>query len=196
MRVCRCVGLAIFVLFILSVFTPGLERVAFWLSGPSELGPADAIVVLATGGVHPRMAISTESLRRTLYGVALHRQRLARLLLLSGWPGEVDRRAEIAGKLGVPPTAVLTESRAHTTRDEAVLVRDQLGSLGVRRVLLVVDVASVPRARGAFERVGFTVLAAPLDHGEISTPEARLTLLRQMLVEWIAWSYYRLAGYV
>ena len=196
MRLCQLLGWTILAVFILSAFTPGPRLLAWWLSGPSRLDPADAIVVLATGGVDDSVALSTASLRRTVYAVALYRRGLAPLLVLSGSPSEADERAEIAGKLGVSRAAVLTESRARTTREEALLLRERLQPLDVRRVLLVAELIDMPRARGAFERVGFTVLSAPLDPGAVSDPDSRLALLREMLKEWLAWGYYRLAGYL
>lgn len=196
MRVCQLLGSTILAVFILSAFTPGPRLLASWLSGPPRLDAADAIVVLASGGIDPSVALSTAALRRTLYGVALYREGLAPLLVLSGWPGEADERARIASKLGVPPTAVLPESRARTTREEALLLRDRLQPRGIRRVLLVADLIDMPRARGTFERLGFTVLSAPLRLGAVSHPDSRLALLREMLEERLAWGYYRLAGYL
>jgi len=182
--------------FIVSAFTPSPRLLALWLSGPPQLDRADAIVVLATGDTDPGLALSTAALRRTLYGVTLYRQGLAPLLVLSGWPGETDARAEIAGKLGVSSSPILTESRARTTREEALLLREQLRQRGVRRVLLVAELIDIPRARGAFERVGFTVLPAPLDPGAVADPDSRLALLCEILEERLAWGYYCLAGYL
>ena len=196
MHLCRLLGLTMLAVFFLSAFTPGLPLLASWLARPSWPVPTDAIVVLATGGVDESVGLSTASLRRTLHGVALYRQGLAPLLALSGWPGEVDERAGIAVKLGVSPASLLTESRARTTREEARLFRERLRSRNVHRVLLVADLADMPRARGAFERVGFTVLTAPLDPGAVTGPDSRLRLLRDMLREWLAWGYYRVAGYL
>src|SRR5262245_33447901 len=196
MLLCRPLGLTILAVFFLSAFTPGSPLLAWWLARPSGLVPGDAIVVLATGGVDESGALSTASLRRSLHGVALYRQGLAPLLVLSGWPGEVDERAGIAVKLGVCPAALLTESRARTTHEEARLLREQLRSRNVHRVLLVADLADMPRARRAFERVGFNVLSAPLDPGAVSSPDSRLRLLHDMLREWLAWGYYRVAGYL
>jgi hypothetical protein len=54
------------------------------------------------------------------------------------------------------------------------------------------------RARGLFERAGFTVLQAPVEDtsgGGIS-PEARLALGLRMGEELLAQLYHRLAGYV
>src|SRR5262245_53931564 len=189
-------GFTVLAVFFLSAFTPGATLLARWLAQPSRLVPGDAIVVLATGGVDENVALSTASLRRTLHGVALYRQGLAPLLVLSGWPGEVDERAGIAVKLGMSPAALVTESRAGTTRTGARLLQERLRSRNVHCVLLVADLVDIPRARGAFERVGFTVLSAPLDPGAVSSPDSRLRLLRDMLREWLAWGYYRVAGYL
>ncbi len=196
MRICRSIGVAVLVAVALAAFTPAVTALAWWMAGPARLGPADAIVVLASGDVDPGVTISTASLRRTLHGVSLYKLGLAPALILSGFPGEVEARAEIAEALGVPSPALLTEARARTTRGEALLIRERLLALGARRVLLVADVVDMPRARGAFVRVGFAVLSAPVDPGEVTAPDGRLGLAREALSEGLAWSYYRVAGYL
>lgn len=196
MTLCRLLGLAGFTLFLISAFTPVPRLVALRLAGPSQFEAADAIVALARGGIEPSVALSTYSLRRTLYAVALYRQSLAPLVVLSGWPEEIDERARIATKLGVPEARLLTESRARTTHEEALLLRQRLTALGVRRVLLVADVIDTRRARAVFERAGFTVLSAPLPLDWTSDPDARLELVLELLEEELAWTYYRIAGFL
>src|SRR5262249_27579853 len=113
-------------------------------------------------------------------------------------PAEGEVRASVARECGVPAEAVVTETRARTTREEAVNVRALLEPRGVRKVLLVADAEAMGRAMGAFDRVGFEAAPAPsadvvaLDAG----PESRLELVRGVLMELWARVYYRLAGYL
>jgi len=54
------------------------------------------------------------------------------------------------------------------------------------------------RARALFSHDGFQVFAATADarSGAGTSPEARLRLLRDLLGEWLALGYYRIAGYL
>jgi uncharacterized SAM-binding protein YcdF (DUF218 family) len=201
MRLGRFLGLAALVVLAASAFTPLLAAVAAWLGGTARLDPADAIVVAARGGVDSDGVLSNASLRRALHGIALYRRGLAPLLLFTGGhpdrrPDEAAARADLARCLGVPAPAILADSRAHTTREEARAVRAVLAPRGVRRILLVADPSDMPRTRALFAQAGFDVLPAPTDADRPGTPEARLGLLRELLSEGLAWAYYRLAGYL
>jgi hypothetical protein len=54
------------------------------------------------------------------------------------------------------------------------------------------------RARALFAGAGLQVLPAAADarSGAGTSPEARLRLLRDVLGEWLALGYYRVAGYL
>jgi uncharacterized SAM-binding protein YcdF (DUF218 family) len=127
--------------------------------------PSDAIVVLGAS-VSPSGMLSLESSRRTNHGIVLYRRGLAPVLVLSdgayaGGPTEADVRAEQARLHGVPADAILTETRAHTTREEALRVKTLLESRGARTILLVTNTGHLARARPLFERAGSEVRPAP-----------------------------------
>jgi len=100
--------------------------------------------------------------------------------------------------LGVSTDAILAETEARTTREEANRIGELLRARQVRRILLVTDSQHMSRARRLFERVGLEVLPAAAD--EISdaarSPEARLKLTRTALEEIFARLYYRMARYL
>ena len=52
----------------------------------------------------------------------------------------------------------------------------------------------MPRARALMERAGFTVRPAPTAASGPSQPEARLGLVRDLLIELSAWTFYRVTG--
>jgi uncharacterized SAM-binding protein YcdF (DUF218 family) len=197
----RVVGLVGFVLLGLGAFSPLANLLNAWMAGPSRIEPAQAIVVLARGGVDADGVLSNASLRRTLVGVSLYRDGLAPLLVFSGWAladgvDEAVERARLARGLGVPGGAILTVGSVHTTRDEALAVWSLLEPRGVRRILLVADPIDVPRTRAVFERVGFTVIVAATRSSGSSDPGSRLNLLRELGIELLGLLYYRLAGYL
>lgn len=200
-RVCRLIGLAGVVLFLVTAFTPLAHRLNLWIAIPPQIVRSDAIVVLGSS-VSPSGLLSPESQRRTNHGIELYQKGLAPILVFlgggsPGGPAEADVRAEQARLHGIPGAAILTETRAKTTRDEAVLVKALLRSRGARSVLLVTNAGHLARAFPLFERAGFVVHAAPSDtFVEGDTPESRLSLMRVLVKESLGWLYYRIAGYI
>ena len=197
----RALGMAGVLLFFLTAFTPLPNLLDHWTGIPARLVPAEAIVVLA-GGVNAQGVLNESSLRRTLHAILLYRQGFAPRLVFSGPANkhgivEAEIRAEMARQLGIAPTAILTESRVHTTREEAARMASLLQPLGIRTILLVTNREHMARSQPLFEQVGFTVHPAPVDELSLAAvPEARLQLTRQVLEEFLARLYYRLAGYL
>jgi uncharacterized SAM-binding protein YcdF (DUF218 family) len=200
-RVCRLVGLVGVTLFLVTAFTPLAPRLNLWIAIPAQLVRSDAIVVLGSS-VSPSGLLSPESQRRTNHGIELYQKGLAPILVFlgggsPGGPAEADVRAEQARLHGISGAAILTETRAKTTRDEAVRVKVLLESRGARSVLLVTNAGHLARAYPLFERAGFVVHAAPSDtFAEADTPESRLSLMRVLVKESLGWLYYRIAGYI
>jgi len=199
-RVCRLTGLGGVALFLATAFTPLAHALTLWMAVEPQLVPSDAIVVLGAT-VSPSGILSNESTRRTDHAIDLYHRGLApRLILLGGACDSGAIEAEIRAKLArlhsIPADAILTESRARTTREEAARVRDLARSRGIRTVLLVTNSGHMARARPLFERAGFEVHPAPSDtYFEPTAPEARLMLMRGLLQEVLGWIYYRIAGY-
>ena len=196
----RALGLATLALFFLGAFTPLPVFLYEMISVPVHLERADAIVVLAGGGVMLSGQLTDSSLRRTVRGIALYRDGLAPLLVLSGAVGRTSEsaaRSVLAGKCGVPDTAILASSAGHTTHEEIAALQPLLKARGVRRLILVTDGAHMRRAMGLVRDAGFEVFAAPVAEVETPTrPEPRLRLLRAALREGLALVYYHIAGYL
>jgi uncharacterized SAM-binding protein YcdF (DUF218 family) len=199
----RSVGAVALAGFLTIAYTPAANVLNRVFSAPERVEPAAAIVVLAAGGVRGDGTLSDVSLRRTLHGIALYRRGLAPLLAFSGpasggGPAEGDVRSALAREVGVPRSAIVSETTARTTREEAIRMSALLLPRGVRRVLLVVDAQGAYRAARLFERNGFDPLLAPAE--DVSSlggsPEGRLDLARTIAIEIIAFSYYRVAGYL
>jgi uncharacterized SAM-binding protein YcdF (DUF218 family) len=163
------------------------------MAGVARLEPSDAIVVLGRGGADSDGILTNRSLRRVVRGIDLYRQGLAPLLVFSGSLAEIRERANVARALGVPGPAILSAA-ARTTREEAEEVRKLLLPVGRKNVLLVSDPIDMPRARALMERAGFTVRPAPTAASGPSQPEARLGLVRDLLIELSAWTFYRVTG--
>jgi uncharacterized SAM-binding protein YcdF (DUF218 family) len=202
-RALVAVGTIATLLFGVLAFSPLSTILARGMMVEGRLEPAAVIVVLGGGGVRGDGALTDSSLRRTLHAIDLYRRGLSPSLLFSGSVSaaggqESEARARLAREIGIPAGAVMTESRARTTREEAALVAGRLLPLGARRILLVADAQGMRRAREVFARAGFEVLAAPADDvpSVALRPEERLLLMRRVLMETLAWLYYRAAGYL
>jgi uncharacterized SAM-binding protein YcdF (DUF218 family) len=171
-----------------------------WLAVPADLQPADAIVVLGSGGATGGV-LSNASAVGVRKGVALFQKGLAPLLVFSGGPEDGDTpeaavRAEIARARGIPAGAILIETKARTTNEEALRQKDLLQSRGVRTILLVANSVHLRRASPLFERSGFTVHAVPSDtYTDPEIPESRLDLMRSVLKDLSGVLYYLTAGF-
>src|SRR3989449_6721340 len=138
----HALGLATLALFFLGAFTPLPVFLYAMISVPVHIERADAIVVLAGGGVLASGQLTDTSLRRTVRGIALYRDGLAPLLVLSGAAGrrsEGAARAVLAGKCGVPDTAILASSAGHTTHEEDASLQPLPPARGGRTLILVTD---------------------------------------------------------
>ena len=169
--------------FLATAFSPLAHRLDLWTAVRPQLVPSQAIVVLAQG-VSAFGILSPESALQTNRAIALYRQSLAPLLVFlggapAGGQAEAEVRAQLARLQGIPADAILTETRAHTTRDEAALAKRLLQARGVRTILLVTNSAHLMRAQPLFERAGFDVHPAPSDAlSDLDAPEDRLALMR------------------
>jgi uncharacterized SAM-binding protein YcdF (DUF218 family) len=197
----RLLGLGAVVFFLLASFTPLPNTLNRWAGVPAHVKPAAAIVVLGAG-LAGNEVLSDISLRRALYGIMLYHQGLAPLLAFSG-PSyafsreEAEVRADMARLFGVPPTAIVTEVTAQTTRQEATRLAAILQPMGIHQILLVTNYEHMARSQRLFQNVGFTVQPAPVnDLSYANRPEQRLRLMRQVTQEFLARGYYRLAGYL
>ncbi len=199
----RGVGAIAIASFLVLGFTPVVNVLAFWAAPPRSSEGAEAIVVLGSGGTSGSGELTDTSLRGAMDAVTLYQKGLAPLVVFSGSletrrPGEANIRAGLARACGVPSTAILTSGRAHTTREEAEQIGALLRPRGVRKIIVVADMAGMTRAMAVFRHTGFDVVPPPgsdlLDLG--GGPEDRLNMMRQLAMEVVARVYYRAVGYL
>ena len=140
---------------------------------PAQLQAADAIVVLGGGrrigaaeyGGDTLKGISLERLR---YAAHLHRALKKPVLVTGGAPlgnstSEAAQMKQVLQQEFQVPVQ-WSEQGSNNTLENARLSHRLLNSAGVRRVYLVTDAWHMPRARLAFEHVGFTVIPAPTSY--------------------------------
>lgn len=171
-------GAAIVALFVLSttagarLFVKPLEQLTAPLQVLHNTG-AHAIVVLAAGRVRDapeydgRDIPDYVALARLRYAARL--QRATRLpVLVTGGNGVADdtswskadaMAAALRDDFGIPVKWI--EGKSRNTAENAAFSAAMLRPDAVRRVLLVTDAMHMARARTAFQRAGFDVVAAP-----------------------------------
>lgn len=191
---------AVPILVLLFALTPGPNLLANLTSSGPDVRAADAIVVLSAG-LNPDGSLNRVSMQRTIHGLLFYRMGLAPLLVFSGsarlqTASEAAVRAQLARDLGVPGPAILTDSAARTTYEEAVVFKEVLRARGVARILLVTDPQHMTRASAVFRKAGFLVYPAPTVGDAGSAPEDRLWLLHRVTRELAATIYYRAMGYL
>ncbi|WP_437276363.1 YdcF family protein [Sorangium sp. So ce375] len=198
-RLSTAVGVVGLLAFAVAAFTPVAAPLDRWLASAPDAGQADAVVVLGAD-VDPDGRLPEDSHRRAVEAVALYREGRAPLVLMlgcrNGPASEAESRARLAQGLGVPPSALLTETRGLTTAVEAQRSAELLLPRGARRILLVTGAHRIVRARRLFERAGFEVLAAPVPEGSPTSnaPGARLSAIGRLLQELAARALARLRG--
>lgn len=194
-RATRTIGVVVVLVVIVVAFTPLINVVARWTRPPLRVEKSEAIVVLGAGA-NPDGTLNPASLVRLIHGVVLYRSGWAPLLVVAGSPAETQSRARLAYALGVPPAALVGETSAHTTGDEARRIGAILRARGVKTILLVTNTRHLVRATQLFQHQGLVVSGVPADlSSESSTqPEVRLELLRSIVQEMFARLYYRMTG--
>jgi uncharacterized SAM-binding protein YcdF (DUF218 family) len=167
--------------------------------------PLDAVVVLS-GGITPDGMLVPEALDRLLTGLALMRDNVAPVLVVTEprRPGQgVTAAADQARVRALVARSfpMLMVDSVHTTRDEAVNAWRLLEARNAKNVAVVTSPLHTRRACATFEQVGFVVTCVPAISRVYSVTGAdngsdRLTLFREWLYERAAWFEYRARGWV
>jgi len=164
----------------------------------------DAVIVLS-GGITPDSLLMSEALDRLLTGLALMRDNVAPVLIVTQ-PRRRDGATAASDQarlraLVSRPFAMRTVDSVRTTRDEAVGAWRLLRAHGATRVAVVTSPLHTSRACATFEHVGFTVSCVSAVSRTYSVERAesgqdRLALFRAWVYERAAWIEYRLRGWV
>jgi uncharacterized SAM-binding protein YcdF (DUF218 family) len=139
-------------------------------------GPPTGIIVLG-GAIGPEISVArgapdlNESAERLTATAALARQYpAARIIYSGGSPRlvvmggiEADFAADLLESLGIPRARIETERQSRDTIENAAFSKQMAKPKPGERWLLVTSAYHMPRAIGAFRRVGFAVEAYPVD---------------------------------
>ena len=145
-----------------------------WEAPPAAIATNEAQAIVVLGGGRHRNApeyggdtVSAATLVRLRYAARLQRMTGQPVLVSGGSPdGGVDEaqtmRQALERDFAVPVR--WAESGSDDTLQSARLSRRMLRAEGINTILLVSHASHMPRARLAFERSGFRVIAAPTAH--------------------------------
>jgi uncharacterized SAM-binding protein YcdF (DUF218 family) len=172
---------------------------------------AQAIVVLGAGRYsnapeYDGDTVSAPSLERIRYAALLAHKTGVPVLTSGGNPGTVSTpegemmRSVLESEFNTRVRWV--ESRSNNSADEARECWAILSPLHIRKIYLVTHAWHMPRAKAAFEKAGFEVVAAPTVFTAKTSfnpllliPDSMaLNLSRTALHEWIGLLWYRLSG--
>jgi uncharacterized SAM-binding protein YcdF (DUF218 family) len=155
------------------LLAPLEDRFPPWDAGR---GAPDGIVVLGgviepEAGDRPNSGVNERAERITAIA-GLARQHPAAKILFSGGDilltGGRESEAHVAGALlesfGIPASRLLLEDQSRTTAENAAFSLQLAAPKASERWLLVTSAWHMPRAVGAFRRVGFPVEAYPVDY--------------------------------
>jgi uncharacterized SAM-binding protein YcdF (DUF218 family) len=156
----------------------GLARSLEWrILSPALIPQGDVIIVLGGGtetAQYPRvMAEVNGAGDRVLYAAKLYREKKAPNILLSG--GDIawlegrgrtpaEDMAEILGLMGVPPQALILETKSINTYENSVECAKIVRERGFKRALLVTSAMHMPRAEGLFAHQGMQAIPVPVDY--------------------------------
>jgi len=144
---------------------------------PDALRPADAIICLG-GGMDGRGTLAQATLTRVDRCVQLYEAGLAPAVVftggtpLAGGPAAGGQMALYAQSLGLPEHAVIIESAAQSTLQNALFSLALLP--GARRFILVTEAFHLPRSYASFHWAGWE-----LGHGDVSLPLASSEQVRR-----------------
>jgi uncharacterized SAM-binding protein YcdF (DUF218 family) len=155
----------------LAVWAASAALVVYW-GQRDEARPADAIVVLGAAQYVGRPSPVFKA--RLDHAIALYRQGLAPMLVLTGGVGPGDTTSEAAvarayaRRAGLPDSALLAEEHGRTTTESLVAVAQILHAHDKDRVILVSDPFHVLRLRVLAGRLGLTAHTSPTRTSPIS----------------------------
>jgi uncharacterized SAM-binding protein YcdF (DUF218 family) len=182
---------------------------------PEDAPEPDGVIVLG-GSVDEDVSMAREHTalndaaeRLTALVELARRYPKARLVFTGGSAsllGATHTEAEAAERffleMGVEPGRVLYEGRSRNTWENAVETRALVAPKPTERWLLVTSAFHMPRSIGIFRRIGFPVVAYPVDYRTTGSvrwtlqrkgPEA-LRLVETAAHEWLGLVVYRLTG--
>lgn len=162
--------------------------------------PKGDVLIVLGGSVGPGAMIGESSYLRCEYAILAYEEGGFRTIVVSGGgtptPVAMAMRDFLKGE-GIPPAAILTETRSTNTRENAVYTKDILNHLPGKKVLLTSDFHMF-RAYRTFRKVGIEVLPRPIPdvRKRAATWRGRWPAFLELVEETIKIGYYCYRGWI
>jgi len=223
-RICFWLAVAVLLVCGNGWLVGAMVRHLEWQNLPPKPVPQVDCILILSGGLEnripPRPTIEVgEAGDRVLYGAYLFRQGKAPCILCTGGVATggvapepaAQEMAEFLEMLGVPESAIFTETKAANTHEHARNLKTVLQEHRFKRILLVTSAMHMPRSLGVFHRgcLGIEFIPCPTDFrvteripapwyqqlkALVPTP-ANLLLFSEAMHEYLGIAYYRLRGW-
>jgi uncharacterized SAM-binding protein YcdF (DUF218 family) len=127
-------------------------------------------------------------------------------LVYSGGDGiksEAENAKPLLVTLGIPEARLILETKSRDTQENAAFSRELVKPAAGETWILVTSANHMPRAMGTFRRLGWTVVAYPVDYRQVGSDEALgsnlgggLLLLNVSMGEWLSLAHYYIIGHI
>ncbi len=196
-------GLGLFLTVTLFLHSPLLWFVGKPLLVQDSPDRADAVVVFA-GGVGESGSPGEGYQERVMDGVEWFKEHKApTVFFISGYTKtfrEVNIMQALAESLGVPPSAILTETRVHQTYDYVLRVKERAAERGWHSILLVTSPYHTRRAALTFSKIApeLKVLLIPQRKSSFYSREGAIEIrqIDGILHEYVGILLYWLRGWI
>ncbi|HEV2263689.1 MAG TPA: YdcF family protein [Stellaceae bacterium] len=170
-------------------------------------------IILLGGAVDPERTAEygqvalNQSAARVVEALRLAQHYPTARILLSGGVGgllnepttEAAATAQLLAELGVTPSRLVIEDKSRTTHENAVFSKQIVNPASGQVWILVTSADHMPRAVGCFRKVGWPVVADPVDFEAAKRLHISLASglgsVNEAAHEWLGLAAYRLAGW-
>jgi uncharacterized SAM-binding protein YcdF (DUF218 family) len=168
-------------------------------TGASDAAQQADVIVILGARVLPNGEPGPDLLERTLHGVALWEQELARTVVCTGGHASDPLSAaavgcRLAAARGVPTASLLLADGAMTTREDAARTAELMRAHGWQTAILVSHPLHLERARRLFAREGLSVYTSPTSTALNDIPWGTRAWLTARETVGIMWTPLEAAG--
>jgi len=110
---------------------------------------------------------------------------------------------DVLESAGIPSSSIWTEMQSRSTHENAVYGSPVLRKNGVKRIALIVEASSMPRAAASFRKEGFVVIPMPIRFTQLDIAAKdfvphwqAIALNGENIHELVGLAWYRLRGWI
>jgi len=186
---------AIGLILVVVMLTPVTSIYARWLAGPWT-DPEGPVLIVLGGASMEEDIIGENTYWRAVYALRAYKKSHFPLVILTGAQAAENIRDFLTFQ-GVPSNAIRLETRATTTRENALYVREMLSNVPGRKILMTSDYHMF-RAKRVFARAGIDVIPRPIPDAikQGANLQGRWPAFVDEIVESLKIGYYAARGWI